>query len=207
MTGRKRIDLEMQGTKGNRQRCWEAMRARRDGFTSYEIARAAKVHDSQVLTYIKALIAGGFVEVVSGGVAGKRGLIEERTLRIIRDIGVEAPAVTPTGKPSTAGLGNEALWRTLRILGEVDARQLASHASVAVPVSLHAARFFLKWLKRAGYVQVVVPSRGGKQERYRLAPGRYTGPKPPMIQRLGQVFDPNLGEVVYRHEAEAGVEA
>lgn len=194
--GRKRIDLEMQGTKGNRQRCWEAMRASRDGFTAYEIARTSKVHDETVRSYIQALIAGGYVTVVS------EERFEEQILRLVRDNGAEAPAVTRDGRASTAGRGTEAMWRTLRILGELNASELAEQASVAVPVSLHAARSYLKWLKRSGYVQVVAPGKPGLQERYRLAPGRYTGPKPPMIQRIGQVFDPNLGEVVYRQPVE-----
>jgi len=195
MAGRKRIDLEMQGTKGNRQRCWEAMRARPEGFTGYEIARAAKVHDDTVRSYIQGLIAGGYV-VVAGG-----DRFEEQTLQLARDTGVEAPAVTRDGRSSTAGRGTEAMWRTLRILGEVNAAELAEQASAAVPVSQWTARSYLKWLKRAGYVQVVRPGKPGQMERYSLAPGRYTGPKPPMIQRIGQVYDANLGEVVYRQAA------
>ncbi|MEE1951003.1 hypothetical protein V0R48_18650 [Pseudomonas alcaligenes] len=200
MAGRKRIDLEMEGTKGNRQRCWEAMRARAGGFTAYEIARAANAHDDVVRCYLQGLIAGQYVEVINAGSKSDAGRFEEQRLRLVRDIGAEAPAVTRDGKESTAGRGNEAMWRTLRMLDQLDARELAAHASAAVPVSLHSSRTFLKWLKRAGYVQVVVPGKGGKPERYRLAPGRNTGPRPPMVQRIGQVFDPNLGAVVFRQE-------
>lgn len=202
MTGRKRIDLEMQGTKGNRQRCWEAMRASAAGFTSYAIARAADVHDDVARTYLQCLIAGGYVVVVNAGSKSAKGQFEEQQLRLVRDTGAEAPAVTREGKESTAGRGSEAMWRTLRILDQVDAHELAAQASAAVPVSLHASRTFLKWLKRAGYVQVIVKGKGGVPDRYRLTPGRNTGPKPPMIQRIGQVFDPNLGKVVYSHEPE-----
>lgn len=193
--GRKRIDLEMQGTKGNRQRLWEAMRARRDGFTAHQVANASLVHDETARSYIQALLRGGWIEVVSGE------RFEQQTLRLVRDNGAEAPAVTRDGRPSTAGRGTEAMWRTLRILGELDAAELAEQASAAVPTTLWAARSYLKWLKRAGYVQVIALGKPGRPERYRLVPGRYTGPRPPMIQRIGQVFDPNLGEVVYRQAA------
>ena len=195
--GRKPIDLEMQGAKGNRQRMWEAIRVGREGFTAYEISRRAHTDDTAVRSYLQALIKGGFIEVVAGD------KFEEQTLCLIRDNGAEAPAITRDGKVSSAGKGTEAMWRTLRILGELDADELAAQASVSAPTTSWTARGYLKWLKRAGYVIEVQASKPGKKARYCLAPGKYTGPRPPMIQRIGQVFDPNLGEVVFRQpEAE-----
>lgn len=190
--GRKRIDLEMQGTKGNRQRIWEAIRATAPAFTAYEISRRARTDDTVVRSYLQALIKADFVAVIEGG------KFEEQTLRLIKDNGAEAPAITRQGKPSTAGKGTEAMWRTLRILGEMDADELAAQASIVAPTTSWSARSYLKWLKRAGYLIEVSPSKPGTKARYRLAPGKYTGPRPPMIQRIGQVFDPNLGEVVFR---------
>lgn len=190
--GRKPIDLEMQGAKGNRQRIWEAIRVGREGFTAYEISRRARADDTAVRSYLQSLIKGGFIKVVSGA------KFEEQTLCLLKDNGAEAPAITREGKVSTAGKGTEAMWRTLRILGEMDADELAAQASVSAPTTTWTARAYLKWLKRAGYVIEVQASTPGKKARYRLAPGKYTGPRPPMIQRIGQVFDPNLGEVVFR---------
>lgn len=190
--GRKKIDLEMHGVKGNRQRIWEAIRVGAGGFRAYDISRRASVDDTTVRSYLQSLIKGEYIEVIDGA------KFEEQTLRLIRDIGAEAPAVTRDGKPSTAGKGTEAMWRSLRILGELDADELAAQASVVVPTTTWTARSYLKWLKRAGYIIEVQASKPGKKARYRLAPGKYTGPRPPMIQRIGQVFDPNLGEVVFR---------
>ena len=190
--GRKKIDLEMRGVKGNRQRIWEAIRVGAAGFRAYDISRRASVDDTTVRSYLQSLIKGEYIEVIDGA------KFEEQTLRLIKDIGAEAPAVTRDGKPSTAGKGTEAMWRTLRILGELDADELAAQASIVVPTTTWTARSYLKWLKRAGYVVEVQASKPGKKARYRLAPGKYTGPRPPMIQRIGQVFDPNLGEVVFR---------
>ncbi|WP_081265151.1 hypothetical protein [Pseudomonas fluorescens] len=198
--GRKPIDLEMQGAKGNRQRIWEAIRIGANGFRAYDISRRASVDDSTVRSYLRSLIKGKYVEVVDGE------KFEEQTLRLIKDIGAEAPAVTRDGKPSAAGKGTEAMWRSLRILGELDADELAAQASIVVPTTTWTARGYLKWLKRAGYVIEVRVSKPGTKARYRLAPGKYTGPRPPMIQRVGQVFDPNLGEVVFR-QAEPTEEA
>ena len=198
--GRTAIDLEMQGTKGTRQRIWEAIRVKHEGFTAYEVSRRARTDDTAVRSYLQSLIKGGFIEVVAGG------RFEEQTLRLIKDVGAEAPAVTRQGKISTAGKGTEAMWRTLRILGEMDADELAEHASISSPTTSWTARAYLKWLKRAGYIIEVKASRPGQKARYILAPGKYTGPRPPMIQRIGQVFDPNLGKVVFRQSAALEVE-
>ncbi|MFI8744514.1 hypothetical protein ACIGKL_05085 [Pseudomonas sp. NPDC077186] len=191
-TGRKQIHLEMRGGKSNRQRVWEAIRSAAESFTSYKVSRQAKVDQATVRTYLHGLIKGGYVTVLSGG------RFEEQTFALANDVGAEAPAVTRDGQPSKAGAGTEAMWRTLRILGELDAEELAKQASIAAPTTRTTAQRYLQWLVHAGYVQIVSKGAPGKPARYRLIPQRYSGPRPPMIQRVGQVFDPNLGKVVYR---------
>lgn len=198
--GRKPVHLEMRGGKGNRQRVWEAIRAAAEGFTSDKVAHKAKVDHATVRTYLQGLIKGGYVTVLSGG------RFETQTFALTNDVGAEAPAVTRNGKASTAGTGTEAMWRTLRILGEMDAQELASQASIAAPTTRATAQRYLQWLVSAGYVQVVAKGTPGKPARYRLIPQRYSGPRPPMIQRIGQVFDPNLGKVVYRQPEPEGDE-
>lgn len=87
--------------------------------------------------------------------------------------------------------------RTLRMLKDINATELAAHASHATYTSISTAKNFLKWLNWAGYLDVTIPAQPGRQARYRLAYGMYTGPLPPVIQRSGQLFDPNVGTVVY----------
>lgn len=196
-SGRKPIHLEMQGTKGNRQRIWEAIRANSESFTAFAIAHYSNVDDTTVRSYLQALIKGAYVEIVSGE------KFEVQTLRLINDIGVEAPAVTRKGELSTAGRGTEAMWRTLRILGELDASELAQQASIVAPITVQTARSYLKWLKAAGYLIEVSAGKPGTLARYLLPASKYSGPRPPMIQRVGQVFDPNLGEVVFSQPPKA----
>lgn len=190
--GRKPAHLEMVGGKSNRQRMWEAMRAHAEGFTGYQIARRAAVHDTAVRSYIQSLEKAGYLVRIAGA-----DHFLEQTLRLIKDVGSEAPAVTRSGGTSSAGQGNEAMWRTLRILGELTARQLAEHASASVQVSLWTARSYLKWLARAGYVELLSQGNGDRNARYRLLAHSYTGPRAPMIQRSAQLYDPNLGKVVF----------
>lgn len=198
-TGRKPADLQMLGGKGNRQRIWEALRERRDGASVYGLARAAEVNDDTVLSYLRCLIAGGYVL--------KNGrTYQDATYTLQKDVGAEAPKLNADGSPNTQGQGVEAMWRSLRILGELDAAALAISAGAGgVAVSVTTAKSYLAWLHKAGYVMQIGGSfRGGKGglNRYRLSPQHNTGPRPPMIQRIGQVFDPNLGEVVYRQPVE-----
>lgn len=198
-TGRKPADLQMLGGKSNRQRIWEALRERRDGASVYSLARAAEVEDDTVLTFLRCLIAGGYVLK-----SGKTYASATYTLQ--KDVGAEAPKLNRDGTLNTQGQGVEAMWRGLRILREVDARDLVqSTAACGEAVSLSTARSYLQWLHKAEYLVMVVVGKPGTpatMARYRLAHGADTGPRPPMIQRVGQVFDPNLGEVVYRQPAE-----
>lgn len=204
---RKPIHLEMKGAKSNRQRVWEVLRAARAGLTRSEISARAKVDISTARAYLQGLLRGGYVEVESLRSVGDSRRKEE-LLRLVQDCGVEAPSITREGTQSRAGLGTEAMWRTLRILGDVSAEELAEQASAAVETALSSAQSYLRWLRLAGYVMELAPAKGGQFARYSLVPGMYTGPKPPMVQRNGQVFDPNLGRVVYRHaEAREGATA
>lgn len=197
--GRKPANLEMQGGKGNRQRIWEALRKNREGISLYSLARASGVEDDTVLSYLRCLIAGGYV-------ARNGRTYAAASYSLLRDIGAEAPKLNRDGTLNTQGRGVEAMWRSLRILREVDARDLVqSTLACGEAVSLNTARSYLQWLHKAEYLVLVVVGKPGTpatMARYRLARGADTGPRPPMIQRIGQVFDPNLGEVVYRQQLE-----
>ena len=202
MMGRKRVDLETLGTRSPRQRIWEAIRANRESFTADHIVWVAKVKISPVRKYLLALVNGGFIEVASGGGTTGKGKFAARTMRLVRDIGAEAPAIAPDGSPGPT-LCTEAMWRTLRILREVDAQTLVDQAAAIAPVALGTAKQYLTWLNRAGYVQIVAPAKRGAITRYRLVPARNSGPKAPIVQKgVVQVFDPNLGEVVHREQPE-----
>lgn len=199
---RRPAQMEMIGGKGSRQRAWEAVRQLRDDFTCYEVSRAAQADDETVLTYLRSLERGGFIESLTSVDAP---VATEKHYRLVRDNGIEAPRLTKDGKPITQGLGTEAMWRSMRIIGEFSCRELAAHASTSgVKVSEDTANSYIRALKLADYLVVVAEAKprgigvGRSLARYRLAPGRYTGPRPPMIQRTKAVYDPNLGEVVWQ---------
>ncbi|MFZ6644451.1 hypothetical protein ACO0LO_01940 [Undibacterium sp. TJN25] len=203
-TKRKPAQLELVGGKGSRDRAWEEIRKHAGPFTCYQISRKAKVDDGTMYTYLMCLEKGGFLE---GHIEKNAKIGSEKTWTLIRDNGVEAPRLDRTGKPVVQGMGTESMWRSMRIIADFNAPELAAHASASgVVVKPGTAKMYLIMLKAAGYLQVVKEANKGRGKgmglaRYRLLPSKYTGPRPPMIQRSKSLFDPNLAKVVYQEEA------
>ena len=188
--GRKPIHLEQRGGKGNRQRIWEAIRQRRTEFSIGQIAGEARVKYETTKTYFTALQNAGVIIQLQ---VDEQQAFQEVLWHLKNDRGVEAPRLKRDGSESSAGLGTEAMWRTLRILGSATAVELAGHASVSVKTSKATAQSYLKWLEKAGYVR----NDGGRPYRYLLIKSRVTGPRAPQIQKVGQVYDPNTAAVAY----------
>ncbi len=199
---RKPAHLELAGGKGSRQRVWEAIRKHSGAFTSFQIARKSGVHDETVSTYLFSLGAAGYLK--GEDMTGKPAK-QWKTWTLEKDNGIEAPRVTRDGKPVTQGLGMESMWRTMRIIGDFNAAELAAHASACgINVSPASAKDYAGALRKAGYLVVVAEAtrRPGLSSttRFRLGPGKYTGPRPPMIQRTSSLYDPNLCKVVWQEE-------
>lgn len=196
-TGRKPVHLEQKGGKSNRQRVWEAIRKNKECFTLAQVSSLTDVHYDTVKTYGQALKRAGIIGPKSvhedALVRDQAGSFSEHDLQLIQDCGVEAPALNRDGTPNSMGLGNEAMWRTLRMLPSVTVDELANFASASVATTRSTAQSYLKWLEKAGYVR----HNNGRPRRYELIRARYTGPRPPQIQRIGQVYDPNTAEVAY----------
>lgn len=197
---RRPADLEMIGGKSKRQRIWESIRRQDNEFALLDIVRAAHIETETVRTYLTCLVNGGVVVQTTVPCHPR----EPKRYRLERDNGVEAPRLTKSGKPVIQGLATEQMWRTLRMMGgDFNGTELAGFASTAsVTVSPVAARDYLNHLERAGYVAIVSKGHGrgtgGVQTRYQFLPGRYTGPRPPMVQRTKSIYDPNLNQVVWQ---------
>jgi hypothetical protein len=200
---RKPVEMEMVGGKGSRQRAWEQIRKHARGFTCSQIAHKAQAEEKTVYMYLQALEKGGYL---TGHIEPGAAIGTKKTWSLVRDNGVEAPRLTRDGAPVKQGLGTEAMWRSMRIVGEFGYIDLAAHASTSgVEVKPETAKTYIVHLKQAGYLVVVVKAKGGAAvgaSRYRLAPGMNTGPRPPMIQRTKSVYDPNLGKVVWQEEVD-----
>lgn len=193
---RKPAQLELIGGKSSRQRIWEQIRAMKTDFEMYPIARAASVDDETLRTYLGCLKAGGYVEVV------KRKRYDKTIYRRTqKDNGVEAPRLNRKGEPVKQGLISEAIWRTLRILDNLDAAQILSHVEAANHETTMAyVKRYLGSLKKAGYLQVVLKGNPHRLEVIRLV--KNTGPRAPQVQRVKTVYDPNLNEVMHAEDPE-----
>lgn len=199
---RRPVELEMVGGKSSRQRIWEAIRAKRERFTRYNVSRRADVDDLTAQTYLLALLKGGFIEQTNTTVTW-----EEKEYRLVKDYGLEAPRLDRQGRPVIQGQGQEQMWRTMRIMSsDFNASELAGFATMGgVEIKPNTARDYIKHLHHAGYLTITNkgPGRGngGPLTRYRLPANKYTGPRPPKVQRTKSVYDPNTNEVVWTEAA------
>lgn len=174
--------------KAPQEAVWEAIRAM-GIFTPGEVVERTGVNRKTARDYLKRLQAGGYVEAFGDAAEGR--------LRLIRKGGVHPPRLKRDGTPVTQGGGTMNMWRTMRMLRSFTPRDLVAHANTPdVTVTELTARSYCSMLLKAGYLRVVqkaVP--GQRQATYKFV--RNTGPLPPQIQRVKQVYDPNLREVTF----------
>lgn len=162
-----------------------------------------RIRRETVARYLKCLTAAGILRTETGQPV-TRGSFPPQVYTLIRDVGVDTPRVRKNGGVVTQGLAREQLWRAMRILREFNPVELHVAASTpTIPVHLTEARFFVGKLNRAGYLTRTRRGVPGRMARYRLLPTRNTGPKPPMVQANGDVYDPNLKRVVWYRAAAA----
>ncbi|MDP2549459.1 hypothetical protein [Oceanobacter sp. 4_MG-2023] len=156
--------------------------------------KGTSVHTMTISSYLKRLQLGGYLSVEK---AEKKG--QPNTWTLIKNTGTETPRLNKEGQPVTQGRGRENLWRTIKVLGEFSYRELAAAANTdSVKVEERDAAEYCRYLTNAGYLRITKAAHnGGGLTRYRLIPGKNTGPRPPQIQRTKQIYDPNLGLVVW----------
>lgn len=200
--GRKPVDaMAAVGQLAPQEIIWQAIRSvpEFDRKTLCKVIyqqQGRSVSDSAVASYLRRLCRAGYIHLVRE--EPLPGSVLRKVFALAPDAPFEAPRVTKDGKPVTQGRANENMWRSMRIIGEFTARDLAVQAATEdAPISESAAKTYCMHLQKAGYLVVTRPNRGGHSPaHYRFLPSRYTGPKAPMIQRVKVVFDPNLGRVM-----------
>lgn len=176
---------------------WDLIRELRV-FTVSQLDGRSNVSRDTIHDYVKRLVR---IDVVAVEKTDERGA---KVYRLVKDLGPEAPKVRRDGTIVPAGSARENMWRTMKRLGVFTPRELAVAASTAThPVDEADAKSYIRYLRLANYLQQVETGNPRRQARYRFVPAMNTGPVPPMIQRTHQVFDPNLGKVVWHGDLEA----
>lgn len=195
--GRRPVDAG----KDNRQSVWDVLRAEHEHgnawLTLTVISRRADVHRKTASDYLGCLTAGGYAERQDDDVLGCA------KWRLIRDGGHHAPRLRTDGSIVTQGAGVANIWRSMRMLGTFSVVDLVLHSSTpSTQVTDGAVQSYCSMLLTTGYLRVVQKSNPveGRRAIYRLV--RNKGPKPPMIQRVKQVYDPNTGEVFRKRAGE-----
>lgn len=178
----------------NRQLVWDALkaeaRAEAGRLTLTVLADRARVDRKTAADFLAGLVAAGYVDRVEDAVLGCP------TFRLVRDGGFHAPRVRKDGTMVTQGVGVTNMWRSMRIMRVFTAPEIAQIATTpAVTVTEATAQSYIGMLFATGFLKVIEKANPVKDRKasYRLV--RNTGPKPPMIQRVKRVYDPNTGQV------------
>lgn len=171
----------------SREAIWRTIRQLKT-FTVPQLHGETTLKIESVREYCQGLAAAGYIAKTD--TPGKA-----ITWQLVKDCGVDAPRVRKDGTPVTQGRKRLQMWRTMKVLGQFTVRDLAVHASLEDSVIKEDdAADYLKHLCSAGYL---AKSKNGG---YRFMPSYNTGPKAPMIQRVQQVWDPNLKKVVWTND-------
>jgi len=191
------VKLTARVPKGH-QGFWDIIRDLRT-FTVRDIDQRSNVAKATVQDFVGRLVKGGYIRHVATQATGAKvyDLVADQP---------EAPALRRDGTPAqVTGLANEQMWRTMAMLGDFTAADLAIAASTdTVPVGRLTARDYCLALHRAGYLVTVDGGVPRRASTYRLLPSRRTGPRAPQIQKTKWVFDPNTGHVAGHGEPAGG---
>ena len=188
------------GRLRGRDAIWQCIRELKT-FTLFDIQirstddkQMDNVNGETARTYVTSLENAGYLERQPR----PEGVRSRVTWKLIKDIGVNAPRVRKDGQSVSQGEKREQMWRSMRILNNFDANTLLSVIEETIELKIGDVKDYIVHLHKARYLVEVNPAKNkGGLARYRLLPGMNTGPKPPMIQRIKQVFDQNLNKVVW----------
>ncbi len=156
------------------------------------------INNATARTYIKSLQKAGFIEALPR----KPGVHSRQDYMLVKDIGQHAPQVRRDGSLIRDTKRNQ-LWRAIRILKKFDAHSLIASTDNDIAIKYSDAKDYILHLHKAGYLHQIEPAINGHlPAKYSLLSAMNTGPKPPQVQRVKQVFDPNLNKVVWPKDGE-----
>lgn len=173
------------------QRLWDCILAF-DGaeFTVRDLHLNTNVSTTTVRDYMKRYCNGGYIGRI-GKIGHQNTFVALKKVRLV-------PRLNTKGEVVTQGLGCDYMWRAMKMMKRFNKRDLAAQASTeAVKISVHTAETYIKYLCRAGYVKCTKQGGSHILGEYMFIPSKNTGSRAPMIQRVKNVYDPNLKKVVW----------
>jgi len=197
--GRKAIDKQVaENAPRGQEHYWQVMVEldHEDGFILDEVYRKTNSSKATVKEYMGRLLKAGFLKVVA---EEKVSCITRYYYRIAKRSRY-APRIDKDGNllPPTK---RDVMWRTMRMNPEFTAATLSIWASTdEVEIKHNDAKDYIKHLYKAGYLKLLGKVIGNAY-KYRLV--NNTGPLPPKIQRVKQVWDPNEKKVMWSAQEKA----
>lgn len=188
-TGRKPVSVAPK----NRKMVWKVIRELKH-FTIRDIEDRTKIQPRTITSYLQALERA---EIINKEVVYKpnRGCLRTNIYNLTKDTGVMAPVINKNGQ-LVEDTHQSRIWRAIRILRNFTLRDIVATASQDDdPVSLTAADQYLNYLKKAGYL-----SKKNNEKVFRLNLAMNKGIQAPQIQRIKQIYDPNIDAVVWNSE-------
>ena len=187
------------GYRDNRDAIWFYVRQFRV-FTLDQLEDCTRINRDTIKSYLQGLQKAGYVKHL-GKPDPKNGTGNRHVsgqYQLISDCGVEAPKINRQGRLVNTGDKREQMWRTMKILNEFTYRDLAINASIEdSAISNDDAKSYCNKLAKAGYLAVVKKGTRTSLTRYRFLNSKNTGPKPPRVKKVTQVFDPNTNKVMW----------
>lgn len=184
--------IDQRGPRASRETLWRAIKKKKV-FTLSEITRCCDLKKGTISQYLRTWALVGALEtkpIASKG-TNSQGEGYRRPLRytLIKDL-PEFPRVRKNGTEIDQGKATQQMWTTMRKLRFFSVSDVHALSSTPRhPVTRRHVAEYMKYLILARYIEY----RSGV---YYLV--KDTGPKAPMIQRIKQVWDPNLKKVMWR---------
>lgn len=181
--------------KSNQQQVWDLIRTELKGqeFTRRIIQDKTGLGSDEIDgRFLSNLVKHGFLTFVKN---------EPKTYLLEKPASVDCPRFTAKGALIVESSVNHNIWRAMRINRTFTINELVIKSRTSKKPTTHkTVSSYVRKLKAAGYL-VVVDVMKLKEERLMLV--RDSGPKPPQILRIKEVFDPNLNKIMYREVPDA----
>lgn len=194
MTARKKTQKaeHEKSRRESKDTLWRAIRRRKE-FTIADLKKNCDLDYNTIALYVRALTRAGYLTrrpcPARPGPQSPDSAYRTRHIYTLAKDAIEPPRVRKDGTEISQGKGTQRMWNTLRV------RKIATIADIWAlsNTTQRMAAEYLRYLEKAGYVRNIYA--GAPVATYRLI--RDTGPKAPMIQRIKQVWDPNLKKVMW----------
>ncbi len=181
----------------SRDAIWRAIRRRRE-FTVADLKKSCNLVYDAISLYVRALTRAGYLTRRPGparpGPQSPDSAYRTRHIYTLVKDAADAPRVRSDGTEITQGTARQHMWNTIRARRVITVNDVVALSSTSgYPIRRAVAAEYIRYLEKAGYVRNIYA--GAAVATYRLI--RDTGLRAPMIQRVRQVWDPNLRRVMW----------